>query len=86
MFNSPSFRSGIHGGGGGSFDQSGFNVIHRHRMIHNMNNIHNINRRMGFGLMDDDIDDMSYEELNDLFPNIPRGANEQAIQRLPTDT
>ncbi len=34
----------------------------------------------------DGFDGMSYEQLNNLFPNIPRGANEEAIQRLPTDT
>ena len=33
----------------------------------------------------DNIDNMSYEQLLQLFPNLPRGANENDIQALPTD-
>eukprot|EP00483_Globobulimina_turgida_P011440 UN11462 len=32
------------------------------------------------------VSNMDYEELLDLFPNESHGANEETIQRLPTDT
>ena len=32
-----------------------------------------------------DPDNMTYEQLLQMFPNVPRGANEQDIQALPTD-
>jgi hypothetical protein len=32
------------------------------------------------------IDHLSYEQMQQMFPNLPRGANEEAIHNLPTDT
>merc|ERR1719216_448175 len=61
---------------GGRFDQSALNSFNRSRF----------RNAYLFRSFDDDFDNMSYEQLNSLFPNIPRGANEDTIQRLPTDT
>mmetsp|Transcript_29422 Transcript_29422/g.46728 ORF Transcript_29422/g.46728 Transcript_29422/m.46728 type:complete len:475 (+) Transcript_29422:46-1470(+) len=63
-----------------SFDQAPFEEMRRFH-------INALNRPMVmFNGMPADIDNMSFEQLNSLFPNMPRGANEESIQRLPTDT
>ena len=93
ILNSSAFSSPFRGRyASPSFDQSGFRAIQRwqsriQRQHFNNNrnrygNPHNLYRRF---LIGQDIDNMSFEELNNLFPNIPQGANEETIQRLPTE-
>eukprot|EP01083_Nonionella_stella_P027708 76292_1 len=60
----------------------------RYRNRRNYNNNHHHHHHHHFGreeLNMSRIDDMSYEELNEMFPNIAQGAKEETIHRLPTD-
>ena len=75
LLSSP-FRSGD-----SPFDQSAFNLLRRIQNRRRESLLNPFNMFVG-----DDIDNMSFEQLNNMFPNIPRGANEQTIQSLPTDT
>eukprot|EP01084_Bolivina_argentea_P223675 378408_1 len=54
--------------------------------FYNYNNDDNYVRFFLFFLINDVFDDTSYENLSEMFPNVPQAANEATIESLPMST